>query len=109
MVPSFEQPRNRRTRAHTTDDGRSGSEADIRRIHRFTVSLSVQTYATVYTEATPGQFKSEKDDEFHLPRDKARALMSLVVDAYRKSHGGEAPKEPFIHGKTRFSYEEWEG
>ena len=30
-------------------------------------------------------------------------------EAFRKSHGGEAPKELFIHGKTRFSKEEWEG
>ena len=63
----------------------------------------------VVFKGTPGQFKSEKEDEFHLPRDKAKALMSLVVEAYRKSHGGESPKELFIHGKTRFSYEEWEG
>lgn len=63
----------------------------------------------VVFKGTPGQFKSEKEDEFHLPKDKAKALMSLVVEAYRKGHGGEAPKELFIHGKTRFSYEEWEG
>jgi hypothetical protein len=63
----------------------------------------------VVFKGTPGQFKSEKEDEFHLPRDKAKALMSLVVEAYRKGHGGKAPKELFIHGKTRFSYEEWEG
>ncbi|MBO9643512.1 MAG: hypothetical protein J7603_10355 [Pseudacidovorax sp.] len=63
----------------------------------------------VVFKGTPGQFRSEKEDEFHLPRDKAKALMSLVVDAYRKSHGGEAPRELFIHGKTRFSYDEWMG
>lgn len=63
----------------------------------------------VVFKGTPGQFKSEREDEFHLPRDKAKALMSLVVEAYRKGHGGEAPKELFIHGKTRFSNEEWEG
>jgi Complex I intermediate-associated protein 30 (CIA30) len=56
-----------------------------------------------------GPWMTEADDDFHLPRDKARALMQLVVDAYRKNHGGEAPKELFIHGKTRFDPEEWEG
>ncbi len=63
----------------------------------------------VVFKGTPGQFKSDKEDEFHLPKDKAKALMSLVVEAYRKGHGGEAPKELFIHGKTRFSKDEWEG
>lgn len=63
----------------------------------------------VVFKGTPGRFKSEREDEFHLPRDKAKALMSLVVEAYRKGHGGEAPKELFVHGKTRFSEDEWEG
>jgi hypothetical protein len=47
--------------------------------------------------------------EFHLPKEKAKALMAMVVDAYRKNHGGAAPKELFIHGKIRFSEEEWVG
>lgn len=63
----------------------------------------------VVFKGTPGQFKTEKEDEFHLPEDKAKDLMSLVVEAYRKGHGGEAPRELFIHGKTRFSKEEWDG
>lgn len=62
----------------------------------------------VVFKGTPGNFKSGKD-EYHLPRNKAAALMSLVVDAYRKEHDGEAPKELFIHGKTRFDEDEWEG
>ncbi len=56
-----------------------------------------------------GPWLTETKYEFHLPRDKARALMDMVVEAYRKNHGGAAPKELFIHGKTRFSEEEWEG
>lgn len=63
----------------------------------------------VVFKGTPGRFKSDKGDDFHLPKDKAKALMSLVVEAYRKGHGGDAPKELFIHGKTRFSKDEWEG
>lgn len=63
----------------------------------------------VVFKGTPGRFKSDKADDFHLPKDKAKALMSLVVEAYRKGHGGDAPKELFIHGKTRFSKDEWEG
>jgi hypothetical protein len=63
----------------------------------------------VVFKGTPGRFKSDDKDEFHLPRETSKALMDLVVKAYRKGHGGEAPKELFIHGKTRFSKEEWEG
>lgn len=63
----------------------------------------------VVFKGTPGRFRSDRKDEFHLPQDRAKALMSMVVAAYRKGHGGEAPKELFIHGKTRFSQEEWEG
>lgn len=56
-----------------------------------------------------GPWLTKTDHDFHLPKDKAKALMALVVDAYRKNHGGAAPRELFIHGKTRFSAEEWEG
>lgn len=62
----------------------------------------------VVFKGTPGRWKTARG-EYHLPKDKARALMSLVVEAYRKGHGDHAPKELFIHGKTRFSKEEWEG
>lgn len=56
-----------------------------------------------------GPWLTKTEYDFHLPKEKAKALMAMVVDAYCKSHGGEAPKELFIHGKTRFSVEEWEG
>lgn len=63
----------------------------------------------VVFKGTPGRWKTNKEDEFHLPKDKAKALMSLVVDAYSRSHGGQAPKELFVHGKTRFNKDEWDG
>lgn len=56
-----------------------------------------------------GPWLTSTKNDFHLSKDKAKALMSMVVDAYRKSHDGQNPKELFIHGKTRFSIEEWEG
>jgi hypothetical protein len=56
-----------------------------------------------------GPWLTRGKDEFHLPREKARELMSLVVDAYRSSHLGRNPTELFVHGKTRFSAEEWDG
>jgi hypothetical protein len=56
-----------------------------------------------------GPWLTSTDHDFHLPKEKAKSLMALVVEAYRKNHGGAAPEELFIHGKTRFSAEEWEG
>jgi hypothetical protein len=55
-----------------------------------------------------GPWYSEADRSFHLTRDKAAELMTLVVDAYRDLHG-HPPAELFIHGKARFSNEEWAG
>lgn len=56
-----------------------------------------------------GPWITEADNDFHLPKEKARALMTMVVEAYRKHHSGAAPRELFIHGKTKFAVEEWEG
>ncbi len=55
-----------------------------------------------------GPWYSEADRSFHLTRGKAAELMALVVDAYKDLHG-VPPAELFIHGKARFSDEEWEG
>lgn len=62
----------------------------------------------VVFKGTRGRWKTGPG-EYHLDRDMARELMSVVIDAYRKGHGGQAPKELFVHGKTRFNAEEWEG
>lgn len=56
-----------------------------------------------------GPWYSPDNKQFHLTRAKARELMDLIVSAYRQSHDGAAPTELFIHGKTRFSIDEWEG
>lgn len=55
-----------------------------------------------------GPWYSDSTKEFHLPRKKAAELIKMVVDAYRREHG-IPPKELFIHGRTRFNNEEWEG
>lgn len=55
-----------------------------------------------------GPWYSETTKEFHLPRNKARELMAMVVSAYQREHG-ISPIELFIHGQTRFNDEEWEG
>jgi hypothetical protein len=55
-----------------------------------------------------GPWYSAKNREFHLKRDAAKALIIQVIEAYRKDHG-TPPLELFIHGRQRFSDEEWEG
>ncbi|MDQ4087329.1 MAG: hypothetical protein M3177_04870 [Pseudomonadota bacterium] len=55
-----------------------------------------------------GPWYSEADKSFHLTREKAAELMTLIVGAYREMHDAP-PAELFIHGKSRFSEEEWEG
>lgn len=55
-----------------------------------------------------GPWYSKKLKEFHLSKEKASELMRLVVDAYRRLHQ-KPPAELFIHGKTRFDGDEWEG
>lgn len=55
-----------------------------------------------------GPWYSKKLRQFHLPREKAKELMELVIEAYEKIHG-EPPKEVFIHGRTRFDEQEWNG
>lgn len=55
-----------------------------------------------------GPWYSEADKSFHLPKAKAAELMRLVVEAYEDLHGCP-PSELFIHGKARFSEDEWEG
>lgn len=55
-----------------------------------------------------GPWYSEADKSFHLPKEKAAELMALVVEAYRELHSGP-PMELFIHGRARFSDDEWDG
>lgn len=55
-----------------------------------------------------GPWHSEKTGEFHLKEGAARDLIAQVVSAYVKDHG-KPPAELFIHGRQRFSEEEWRG
>jgi hypothetical protein len=56
-----------------------------------------------------GPWYSEDTKTFNLPRDQARKLLSMVISAYENGHNGKAPTEVFVHGKKRFSDEEWQG
>jgi hypothetical protein len=56
-----------------------------------------------------GPWYTPVSGEFHLDRRSAKELVMLAVDAYKGRHDGNAPRELFLHGKTRFNDEEWEG
>lgn len=55
-----------------------------------------------------GPWYSEKTREFHLSQKEAASLIENVVKTYQKDHGAP-PTELFIHGRQRFSEEEWAG
>ena len=56
-----------------------------------------------------GPWYSGKGD-FHLSREAAKEVAKLALESYRrKSHRNRLPSELFIHGRTRFDDEEWEG
>ena len=63
----------------------------------------------VVFKGAAGPWYSQDKKTFQLSMEKARELMAVVVEAYRKAHGGNAPTELFIHGKTYFTHDEWEG
>ncbi|WP_284734672.1 argonaute/piwi family protein [Sphingosinicella terrae] len=54
-----------------------------------------------------GPWRSE-DKEFHLPRERAKALLSMVLETY-KSRFQDYPRELFVHGRANFSDDEWAG
>jgi hypothetical protein len=55
-----------------------------------------------------GDWYSPRTREFHLTREMAREVCSGVVEAFTKLTGS-APRELFVHGKTRFDNDEWAG
>jgi hypothetical protein len=55
-----------------------------------------------------GPWYSETDGSFHLSREQAAQLMQMVISSYEEMHG-RPPTELFIHGKTWFEKDEWEG
>lgn len=55
-----------------------------------------------------GPWMSKNEKTFHLDRESARLLLSMAIDSYKDKHG-VFPKELFIHGRTAFSDDEWNG
>jgi hypothetical protein len=56
-----------------------------------------------------GPWYSVEKKQFHLPEDKARQMIDLVLKEYKDTHDDKYPNELFIHGKTYFDDSEWSG
>lgn len=55
-----------------------------------------------------GNWLDRESGEFHLTKDKAKELMQKILEEYHKGQG-YYPKELFIHGRTYFNDNEWQG
>jgi hypothetical protein len=55
-----------------------------------------------------GPWYSPETHDFHLSELEARRLVESVVNSYESTTGAH-PKELFIHGRSRFSEQEWRG
>jgi hypothetical protein len=55
-----------------------------------------------------GPWYSPETGQFHLAQSEAQRLISTVLQSYLEDHP-DPPRELFIHGRTRFSQEEWAG
>ena len=56
-----------------------------------------------------GPWYSPQTKECHLNAEAAEHLIRMAVEGYRDRFNGNYPRELFIHGKTAFTDEEWEG
>ena len=48
-------------------------------------------------------------EQYHLDEPAARDLVAMVIAEYREQHGGRPPSELFLHAKSSFTDEEWNG
>lgn len=62
----------------------------------------------VVFKVAKGNFQSGSKDEYHLPAHSAKAMIELALRAFRDRMGAD-PTEIFVHGRTRFRREEYEG
>lgn len=55
-----------------------------------------------------GPWRSKDEKTYHLDEHSSKELITIALDSYR-SNTGVLPRELFIHGRTRFTDEEWAG
>jgi hypothetical protein len=53
--------------------------------------------------------RSSETREFHLTKAAAKELMQEVLAEYARGNGNALPSEIFLHAKTRFNDDEWNG
>jgi len=57
-----------------------------------------------------GPWYNPETKEFHISKEDARTLLSTSLESFKeKSETGDYPEEVFIHSKTYFDSDEWEG
>lgn len=56
-----------------------------------------------------GPYYNPETCEYHLTKEKAFELLSKVLASFVKGNDENYPEKIFIHGKTYFADEEWEG
>lgn len=56
-----------------------------------------------------GPYYNPNTKEYHLSKDSAKELIGKVIASFKKENASSLPQEIFIHGKTYFNDEEWEG
>jgi hypothetical protein len=56
-----------------------------------------------------GPWYNEDTREFHLTSNAATDLLTKALSSFKKENNNSVPKEIFIHGKTSFNDEEWQG
>ena len=56
-----------------------------------------------------GPWYNEETKEYHLTKDAAYDLLTKALNSFAKSNDQKMPNEMFIHGRTQFNNEEWDG
>lgn len=56
-----------------------------------------------------GPYYNPDTKEYHLTKESAKELVSKAIESFKKENQNTNPVEIFIHGKTFFNDEEWEG
>lgn len=56
-----------------------------------------------------GPYYNPDTKEYHLTKESAKEIIKKAIESFRKENQNQLPNEIFIHGKTYFNDEEWEG
>jgi hypothetical protein len=56
-----------------------------------------------------GRWYDPFKNEYHLDKESAKALIIEAIESYKKDNSDNYPRQIFIHAKTYFNDEEWEG